>query len=437
MKRRWSIIRLIQAILLLGLSGAVFACWPRSASWQIPAEELIGFDETKGLLITLSRKDTVQELHSYNLTDGSLHSSTKIPFPKDTPLNQNSPWPFMLSPDKQCLVAASYLTRKFHLFRLDSATQWQEMRDDKHEQFGSYTYVHGYSQDGGFYVTRFDSSFEEDGLNLWDLRTQKLFATVLIRHPTTVGGGLGINRLPFEQSHVTTDHRYLAASVLGGYCVLYDLLNKQVIAQTEDHQTIPRFSKDGKSLIVLSDPRYQENTAVWYHLANGEWTFQGKKHLPFFKHEEYLQACDNYFVTGFAESDEREWYSKLPEFCVKFIEKIWPSGRVNLRFWDLVTGEQQRNLRVSIPESSELLGFSFGLGGDSANIKVSDDARFVARKHEDTISVWQTSTNRPLLCWLIIGGLLSVATRIAWPGKTKNQFATKTILTHDSRLQVN
>jgi len=409
--------RIIFAVLLLGTAVAALTLWPHSCLFQIPSENLVGFDEAQGLFYTTHQGKDGQVVSSYDLATGVKRSSELLSLPPDK-YDPSLPWPCRLSGDKRFLIAARQWEDQVHVLKLPSLTP---IHFDVPHNDQKFIYGMGVSQDGGALL--FSSlGGRSDFTQVLDL-DKVVIQTAQIAGclPTGFSGFRG-NSIPTEQMHMTTNRRYLATSPSGGSnSVLYDMIEKKEILRTKATKGISRFTPDGNTLVFLPDVWLQAPEAVWYRLENGTWSESASRILPLDKNENIQQACDRYFVTIRKENTENAWLKRLPDFIQDKLAQLLPPERLHLRFWDLATGQLLPGRSMAIPFQG-----GDGLFPDLAirpllheALTISDDGRYLAVKYRNVITVWETQPRRSLTCWLSAMCLITVGLWLLRPRRLK------------------
>ncbi len=407
--------RITLAVLLLGTAVAALILWPQSCLFEIPSENIVGFEEAQGLFYTTCQGNDGQVVSSYDLAMGVKRSRVTLSL---LPVRNKSSllWPCRLSGDKRFVIAASDMSGQPHVLKLPSLTP---VRFEVPLKENALLMVLGMSQDGGALLLR-SLGNQSNLVQVLDL-DRAIIQTTQIASPLPTGfsGGVG-NTIPAEEMHMTSDRRYFATSLISGSNVLYDMIEQKEILRTKDTKGIPRFTPDGLTLVILPGYQYRTQEVIWYRLENGAWSESASRMLHLDKDETIQQACDNYFVTIKKELIEHAWLNRLPDFIHAKVGSLLPSGRLHFRFWDLETGQL-------IPEHSVVIPFK---GGSWLNplpgypllneeLTISDDGRYLAVKNDKVITVWETQPHRSVMCWLVCCSIAILALWLAWPRKVK------------------
>ncbi|MFT3882881.1 MAG: hypothetical protein QM703_24905 [Gemmatales bacterium] len=417
--------RIILGVLLLSAAVAALTLWPHSCLFQIPSENMVGFDEAQGLFYTTQVVDSCQKINTYDLTTGLKRSSVSIPLPTERS-GRPSFWPCRISGDKRFVIAASMIQTQVLVYQLPSQTP---VRLDHSADTNRLLWDLGVSLDGGALVLRSygDQCDLIEVLDLDKASTQ----TVRIPFPTPHGlSGPTLNSMPSENMHMTSDRRYLATGLIGGTNVLYDLVEKKEVLRTKESKDVARFTSDGQTLVFLPGnylgaqlgiPSGDQDSpeAVWYRLENGHWSLLAKRKIELEENEYILQACNDYYVTAKIEGTERSWLKRLPEWSREKLAMMLPAERVHFRFWNLASGRLVPELGVAIPllgGDGQFYGYHFNL---REKLMVSADSRYVAAKPYYDVAVWETSPRRSLACWLTALCLALLAGWFVWPRRVK------------------
>jgi len=186
----------------------------------------------------------------------------------------------------------------------------------------------------------------KEAITIWDFERNGLFDCIVLPHkPVRISWGMGGYERPFHTLHMTSDRRYLAAKLIDGSFVLYDRKERKVVLQLDDTRSIPRFTGNGTTLVLVPDTSYGKNQPIrWYQLRDGQWNFQREAPLKLALEEEVSQIGDQYLVTRQFDGITPEWLSKLPEAVQTWIAEYMLHYSITLRFRDLETGEVRREL---------------------------------------------------------------------------------------------
>lgn len=405
--------RIILGVLLLSAAMAALTLWPHSCLFQIPSENMVGFDEAQGLFYTTQMTGSGQKVNIYDLTTGQKQTTETLPIPVNW-MGSSFHWPCVLSGDRRYLVVASEMRSQVFVFKLPTFSPVQFDIPEEARHFDTM----GFSQDGGVLVLR-SREMEADRIQVMNLDAST-FHVSLIAYPSPfMIRGPWTNMAPQETMHLSHDHRYLATSLVGRNCVLYDLIDKKEVLRTDiDISGMARFTADGNTLVFLPGNR-DDKDAIWYRLENGKWSLSTTKKLELLENELILQACDHYYVTARVELPDRAWLKHLPLWCRNKVEQLLPPSRLQLRFWDLESGHEVPALRVAIPCQGSAGHFSLSSFNLREKLIVSTDGRYLAVKDNNVIAIWETSPRRSLACWLTALCLALLAGWFVWTRRVK------------------
>lgn len=401
MKRQWRIGRMLGAALLLGCAALLWALWPQSPRWRIPAEEMLGFDENRKVLYTISSgtKDAY-DLRGYDLITGVKRILLPIvPISRDN----SSYWIWLLSPDKTLLAACSRMNGNIQVFDVSSGKLLYDFESP------SRVNTIGFSQDSRLLATR-----------CWKLITVRDLATGKVTQqlemtrdaagreqndPNTIEG-CDTNCIQIDPYR-----RYLV--VQGDGCsIIYDFKTHQELAHCENKYT-PRFLKDGETLLFSSGGSFSRA-----RMENGKLEEQPFQLQPNIQPMYPFQISNNHLLT--LEEDygpSPAWLDWMPEQVRNWLG--WRGVIVNI--WSLQTGNVAQSL--SLPVAKERKGnFGITIGGRSVfpgEAEISNDGNLLAINDETDLSIWEIPPRRSLWSWLTSGTLLLGVILLAWPRKVK------------------
>ena len=215
MKRQWRAGRVILAVMLWATAVLVYALWPASC-WKMPAEEVIGFDDAKGLLYTVQFVEDHHELHALDLASGSRQKtvtlstvtskvSSGIVFvdlegpvsPSDRIKQLVKGWRWILSPNKQVLIAINDSQDNFQLLELETGQLIKRISIP--HMFSASDVEVGFSRDGHFFAMQ--DGF--DRMNVWDLRSGETIDQLDFK----IGGSL------MSSGRIYLNHLVLSSSI--------------------------------------------------------------------------------------------------------------------------------------------------------------------------------------------------------------------------------
>ncbi|MFO0814444.1 MAG: hypothetical protein U0796_14575 [Gemmatales bacterium] len=112
MKRRWSLIRLTLATLLLTVAVALYLFWPVAPLLVLSDEEYVGIDEARQILYsTTNGKEQEQLVKAYDLTAGQMLYSKALPCkPANLGHGTSLDWPLRLTSDGVFLIPMSAIS---------------------------------------------------------------------------------------------------------------------------------------------------------------------------------------------------------------------------------------------------------------------------------------------------------------------------------------
>jgi hypothetical protein len=461
MKRKWRIGRTVLAICLLGCGAAVFAFWPRTPRWTIPAEEVLGFDLSRNAVLTTSpdktRSSTTFTIHSRDISTGNTLGLTTLP------ADQMAGCP----PIAKGLVVAGG-GKHIALWERNKGVRVYELPSGKPLELGHDESL-TVSYDGdpvALFLTIppvpiYDSAlltrvrgmtqriagvgFSPDGKHLvvvtgWGIVTWYDAASgEPFRQFLAASGSSSALSLPSRVAP-TDDGHYLIASRFEGSAWALDGVTGRVLLETESHRSRYRaaaiFSRFYARSRVYSAFDYRDGK--WsirrFDCPDPEATWTELQSIPLASFESPISANS----LGLVTTELTEGGIALPEWTPGWIRRqldpwfgssVWKvrvydprTAAVSYHFF-LPVGEDHRDaadirrirsdgrLPTDMVQSTSEL-FSDKLA--STVIAVPDGSGLI-HTSEGRLFFWDMPPSRPLACWLTCGGLALLAAWVGWP----------------------
>ena len=423
-QRRFSIWRLLLALVLLTIAVIVFTTWRRSAILLLYYEEFVGFDEPHGLFYTTSKAGPSQELHCYELATGAMRSTVAMKLPSQSdPANI---WPCQFTPDKRHLIAVSGLLSQFHILGMSDMqpVPFDSLVDHKQNYRAM-----GLTPDGKTLLLLTYHN-KQNLIQILDLewKSTREFTVPVeydqIEYDRKWGFHYG-NQSPDLAIDMTADRRLVAFCSTDKEHVIYDLSQNQVVLRVKADGDFVRFSEDGLR-VVFHAASWTNTTTSWYEVRDGKWQLNAKKQLPFQPLEEACQVTSRYMITARDSYRNLGWLERLPGRLTNYLDKIVPHQPIHIRYWDIWTGEPLTEFCQEYPSAyiERYTGprSTFGTGRYfkrlREDVSISSDGRYLAWDQGMILSLWETNPRRPLLCWLICSGLVLLG---VWIAKVRHQ----------------
>lgn len=421
MRRIWRPWRILLVILIAGLLGGVWLLWPLEPRWTIPCEELVGFDEPRGLLYTVAPLGGESAaLQAWDQTSGQLRTTTRF---APGPVGPHTHRAWLLSSDGTKLAGCTRGVWNIDLFDVASGKLLRRWTEDELRREWAYHAI----------------NFSPDGRKL----LVQSWATTIILDVET---GQVLDRLEFtmhkqgsrtsttismgSEVQLSPDGRYLSASIDGRCSLIVDLHTKEVVGKC-DYRAASQFSSDCRRLRFVSVPSQQ----LWHtgepesppslittllELKDGRWeevphTSPGRA--------EFQGESLGFFPQGYAtyrlQPATFPVLEKLPEWAKDRLTS-WLGDRndFQIQFWPEQGQRPARRFLQRLPKDDavadrDMVRFMNGFGNLPAHL--SPNGELVAFLGPRELAVWDTRQPRPWTFWAPALLLSAAAIVFAWP----------------------
>lgn len=389
MKRNWRLMRFLVAALLLGLAGLMVFAWPVGLHWRKGAEQLLGFDLRRDLLLTIINPQGGEscELHGLNVDNGKQRFNTPVRGENGTPLDL-SKWTVVLSSDGNTLACYDGAT-SIQLFDVRGGCQWLFTDKSQHNIDGL-----ALTWNGELYAY---SSGNE--VQVWNRHTRRLIHTLNLPETSAAAGGTVSVKKTVQ---FNSDSLLLAVANGQGSMFVFDMKTGQMLGQCSG-ATTPLFFEDNKTIVAM--PGFNRpGKFEWHHLEDGKLV---PASLPKPFHSEpatLLAACSTKWLTIQPETAAHPslpaW---LPEGMRNNLEAAlgWTKNAQVVRSYGVFTGQLRDEFKIKAQNITKAI--------------VSLDGMLLATEDGENISLWDVSPKRSITCWLVCGGMAVVAVLLVWP----------------------
>jgi hypothetical protein len=431
MKRRWSLTRLTLAALLISMVVLANVIWPRTASWRVTDESVIGFSESQGLVFTRSPAEETGQLlkgHASVGGDAVKIKAREISSGRErtvftVPHGTKPPMHYVVSPDGAWLALATPDDPVIQLLSLPGGQVIHRLRlDAPADARFPETEALGFSRDGkrlvGFTLRR---------VTVWDTTTGKVLATL---DGDPAGGSLDPTLAEVDFSD---DGNTLALGVAD--TVLISSIPQGKSLGRIAGARAPRFV--GADLIAVQP--------VWFESLGGARTVRlyrvtatGPQLLPHsgWESPESESEILGVRLPGVLTSEQLpHGESPFPEWLPRVIRDYfnrWLGSdlyRLVFRLRHGLTGEvvQSWSVPVQTVLDQALQGPGFKdakLAAAGLSPRLSASGLYLAVRDDQGVSLWEARP-RPYPRWIISGLIVLAALWLAWPRKEKTVAAVE------------
>jgi hypothetical protein len=393
------LFRLALSILFAALLWAMWPLWSHSPRWQIPAEDLLGFDESNGWLYTIPKIGDHFELRGYDLKTGDRAVTLSFCTESKEWRQRLTELRWSLSPDKSRLVVTPWFPEDIKVFDTRTGQPLPPLvfpKDPKASDNEFRGSAIGFSSDSQLIAAR--SAFGK--LAVWNIASGKLRHYFQMSEPIQYSKSDFSSAITSDRIHISSDHRYLAAGGLVGHSYVCDLKKNEVIWEYRD-LAIPRFLTDQRTVIVA--PSHLDCNPLWYQVpeeSNGVVRLEPKVEYHGSSHH-FAAFTDDFLVTCY-EEPRGLWVDWFPEQFV--------NGRLlTFEFRNLKTGINERTFAVPIPGGRQSYVIPNGIR-HFGHVQISNDGEVIAFDDrafaqtmppgEKYISLWEMHPSRSWYCWL-------------------------------------